>query len=130
MISPFSILIIDDEELLSRTLAMILRRSGYDVDCSLTGKDALQRIISKAYDLLFVDIGLPDSRDLDLLRTLHDFLPKAKKYILSGSISASEATKAIHGWADGYLPKPIDPIELLSMVNGLAEEKTNHCLSG
>ncbi len=104
-----SILLIDDEENLRRTLALILKREGYDVDTAATVKEARQRLETSSYDLTFLDLKLPDANGLTLLPELRNRFPTMPVLVLTAHDKLDAAIEAVRNGARDYLLKPIDP---------------------
>ena len=71
MNSSGHILIIDDEASLRQTLARILQRAGFEVTTSANGKEGLALLSQHAFDLVYLDIRMPDMNGLDALKTIH-----------------------------------------------------------
>ena len=69
-----SILIIDDDENITRTFSRLLQKKGYRTDTAQNGVEAIQKAASKAYNVALIDICLPDMNGLDLLHKLADTL--------------------------------------------------------
>ena len=69
-LAPPKILIADDDETLSRTLSWVLNDNGYEVETVAGGKNLLERLLADGYDLLLLDILMPDVDGLDLLKRI------------------------------------------------------------
>ena len=69
---PIQILVVDDDEQLLALLCSFLRDSGYDVECVETGARALERIESNRFDLLVLDVNLPEMDGKEVLRFPRD----------------------------------------------------------
>ncbi len=108
-----SVLIIDDDEGITRAFARILQKHGYEADVALTGREALKKASLKSYDLALVDVRLPDMDGLELLGLLHDLDGDMVRIVVSGSqFRTSNKGKT----ADAYLLKPVAPAELLAAI--------------
>jgi DNA-binding NtrC family response regulator len=117
-----SILLIDDEENLRRTLAMILTREGFQVDTAATIMEARQRLQSSSYDLTFLDLKLPDANGLTLLPDLRSRFPSMPVLVLTAHDKLDAALEAVRQGAIDYLLKPIDPPELIKRVKEVLQE--------
>ena len=111
-----SILVIDDDKSILRTLTRILQKAGYEVDTAETGKEATARVEKCKYDLALVDVRLPDMDGTDLLINLKETLRDTVKIMITGFPSLEIGVKALDGGADAYLVKPVRPEELLMLI--------------
>lgn len=124
------ILLIDDEENLRRTLALILAREGYEVGCAATVKEARQLLETCAYDLTFLDLKLPDADGLTLLPELRSRFPDMPVLVLTAHDKLDAAIEAVRQGARDFLLKPIDPPLIIKRVkDALTEHKNPHPLS-
>ena len=117
-----SVLIIDDDETIRKTLTRTLTKEGFDVDTAPNGKQALEKSQLKHYDLALVDIRLPDMEGTKLLKMLREKTPKIKEIIITGYPSIENAVKAIDEGADAYVIKPLNPSDLLAKIRQKMEE--------
>ena len=111
-----SILVVDDDKSILRTLTRILQKAGYDVDTAETGKEALERAEKRCYDLALVYVRLPDMDGTDLLADMRDTMRDTVKIMITGFPSLETGVKALDGGADAYLVKPVRPEELLMLI--------------
>ncbi len=111
-----SVLIIDDDETIRKTLTRTLNREGFSVDAAPNGKQALEKSQLKHYDLALVDIRLPDMEGTKLLKMLREKNPEIKEIIITGYPSIENAVKAIDYGAVAYLVKPLNPPDLLAKI--------------
>jgi len=123
MSSKTSILLIDDEENLRRTLAMILKREGYEVETAATVKEARQRLETSSYNLTFLDLKLPDANGLTLLPELRSRYPNMPVLILTAHDKLDAAVEAVRRGARDYLLKPIDPPLIIQRVKEVLADK-------
>jgi two-component system response regulator HydG len=65
------ILIVDDETSLRQTLARILQRAGFEVTTAAAGNEALALLTQQSFDLIYLDIRMPDISGLEVLKTIH-----------------------------------------------------------
>lgn len=121
MASQFHILIVDDETFLVKTLTMILRDAGYQVSGAKTGGEALQLLSEMQYDLILLDLVLPDINGLDLLSRISTPYPAIPVLVLTANASLDSTVEALRRGASDYLLKPIPPGELLSKVKDIAD---------
>jgi DNA-binding response OmpR family regulator len=123
---PGSILIVDDEQNLRHTLAFILKRAGYFVTTAENAEETLNTLQTGTFDLMILDIKMPDVDGLTLLKVIRQNHPKLPVFILTGYGSLDSAIQALHLEARDYLLKPIDPAQLLERIQKiLLEEQSN-----
>lgn len=111
-----SILIVDDDKSLLKSLSEILQTEGYSVDTAETGTEAMEKSKSHPYDVALLDIKLPDMEGTELLRTINEQLPQTIRIIITGYPSTENAVKALNLKADAYIVKPVNPGELLKTI--------------
>jgi len=112
------IIVIDDDESVVKTIAMILRLRGYAVDTAGTGKEAVAKSKLNSYNLALIDFRLPDVEGTDLLTTMRETTPPMVKIMLTGYPSSENRAKALERHADGFLVKPVRIDDLLKTVAG------------
>jgi len=122
-IIPESILVVDDDSEVRKTLSSILRNEGYSVETVENGKQAIKASERFPFDLALIDIKLPDLEGTDLLNKLKDKQPNMVKIIITGFPSLENAIKAINEGADGYVLKPFDVPKLLEAIRKHLDEK-------
>lgn len=110
------ILAVDDDKALLSSLVPILQSEGYLVDTASTGREAIAKIMERAYDLMLVDIELPDMEGTDLLQRLPIDSADTVKIILTGHPNMDKVVTALFRGADAYIMKPVSPDELLKIV--------------
>jgi DNA-binding response OmpR family regulator len=114
--SKKSILVVDDDKSILRTLTRILQKAGYDVDAAETGKEAMEKAENRCYDLALIDVRLPDMDGTELLVVSKETLQDTIKIMITGFPSLETGVKALDGGADAYLVKPVRPEELLVLI--------------
>lgn len=117
-----SILIIDDEPNLRRSLGLILQRAGYTVTTASNATEAIHLLRAGAYDLTFLDIKLPDRNGIQLLPELRTLYPEMPVLILTAHATLDSAIGAVRLGAKDYLLKPIDPENILNRVESILNE--------
>ncbi len=123
MSSVSTIMIIDDEPSLCRTLALILQQAGYSVTAAGNAQEAYRCLKAGAYDLVFLDLQMPDVNGLDLLPDIHRLYPETPVLILTANATLESAIEAVRQGARDYLLKPIDPKHILSRVQQVLAEQ-------
>ena len=118
-----SILIIDDDVNLRRSLALILNKAGYSVTSAANGQEALQYLQAGAYDLSFLDLKMPDANGIDILPQIRSIYPDMPVLILTAHATLESAIEAVRKGARDYLIKPIDPPLILTRVEEIMIEQ-------
>jgi two-component system catabolic regulation response regulator CreB len=115
------LLLLEDDPAIARTVAYALQRDGLAVTHSLLVHDARQQLASQRFDLLVLDVGLPDGSGLDLLRELRNAAATAALPVLMLSAHGEEIDRVLglELGADDYLAKPFSPRELAARVKAL-----------
>jgi CheY-like chemotaxis protein len=106
------ILVVDDEVVVVNSIRKTLLRKGYVVDEAFTGGSALARIFAQRYDLVILDMRMPDLNGLDLLPKIKKHRPDLPVVMVTGYASIDTAVEAIRRGASEYLAKPFSPDEL------------------
>ncbi len=123
MNEPVSILIVDDEENLRRTLAMILKREGYAVTTAANVQEARACLQNSSFCLAFLDLKLPDANGLTLLPEMCKRFPNMPVLILTAHDKLEVAQEAVRSGARAFLLKPVDPPVLLARLKEILSEK-------
>ena len=113
------LLIVEDDELLQRGIAMALTSGGYACDCAGTAAQAHSLLLSSQYSMVILDLGLPDQDGTVLLRQWrrqHITLPVL---ILTARDALEDRVDGLDAGADDYLIKPFALAELLARVRAL-----------
>jgi two-component system KDP operon response regulator KdpE len=110
-----SILLVDDETALLRTLSMNLRARGYDVLTSENGEDALATVRQDSPDVVILDLGLPDISGVEVLRQLRGW-SAVPVIVLSARHGSDDKVEALDVGADDYVTKPFGIDELLARL--------------
>jgi DNA-binding NtrC family response regulator len=110
------ILVIDDDENIRKVLEVILRDQGYGVDTASTGSEAVKKTQKNHYDLMLIDIRLPDMEGTELLTKVRDTTPKIRKVMVTGYPTLQNAVAAVNKGADAYVMKPFDVEKMLDTI--------------
>ncbi|RWZ78635.1 MAG: response regulator [Candidatus Microsaccharimonas sossegonensis] len=116
-----TILMVEDDRFIGEMYVRSLKKSGYTVDWMVDGNDGLIAARNKTYDLILLDVMLPERRGSDILEALRggteDLIPHSKVIILTNFEQDDESRMAMEKKADGYLIKAeITPSKLLSVI--------------
>ena len=97
-----TVLVVDDDKSILRTFTRILQRAGYQTETAGNGKEALEKIQTRNYDIALVDIILGDSSGLDLLPKIEENSPKTVKIMITGVDTTEKRDEACKNGADAY----------------------------
>lgn len=109
-----SILIVDDDQVLRERLAQAFRDRGYEVRDAASYAEAFELAKSDPPELAVVDLRMPDTSGLQLVRDLKQLDPATRVVVLTGYGSIATAVTAMRLGATYYLPKPADADDILS----------------
>lgn len=118
-----SILVVDDDANVRKMLSSILSDEGYIVEAVENGRQAIKACEKEYFDLALIDIELPDMKGTELLLELKRKQPKMIKIIITGAPTLENAIKAVNKGATGYVLKPFNVEELLSIIRKLLDER-------
>ncbi len=121
--TPFHILIVDDEEAIRESLAAWLIKEGYQVDTAASGKHAMEKLRKDFFDLALVDIKMPGMDGIELLSLIRDKYPEILVVIITAYGSIETAVDAMKQGASDYLVKPFDPEHLILLITKLSKQK-------
>ncbi|HEY1238912.1 MAG TPA: response regulator transcription factor [Bryobacteraceae bacterium] len=113
------ILVVEDEKRIADFLSRGLQGAGYAVDIAPTGSQALDCIHATDYDLVVLDLMLPDMDGLQVLQKVRNRQPGPPMLILSARGGLDDRVKGLEQGADDYLVKPFAFVELLARVRAL-----------
>ena len=111
------ILVVDDDDMLRELMVTILENEGYMLDVAKSGYEAELKLKNKIFNLVILDIRLPDTNGIDLLAKINQSAPRMKKIVLTGYPDADTAIKSVNENADAYLVKPFEPEKLLEIIS-------------
>lgn len=118
-----TILIVEDDRFIGEMYVRSLKKAGYEVDWMIDGNDGLIAARNKKYDLILLDVMLPERRGTEILEALRgteDLIPNTKVIVLTNFEQDDESRMAMEARADAYLIKAeITPNKLLSVIKQL-----------
>ena len=126
------VLVVEDEEDLAHALAEGIRRDGYAVDVALTGRDAMEKMAISPYDIVCLDLNLPDMDGREVCRRLHcghrqiDGTDQPRVLMLTARDSLEDRVAGLDDGADDYLVKPFALPELLARLRALGRRRSRH----
>src|SRR5450432_3156481 len=111
-----TVLIIDDEAEIRESLQTLLEMEGYQVETAASAQQGLICIGEHAFDLVLLDLALPDRNGLDLLSELRDHDPQLPVIMITAYGTVENAVRAIQSGAVNFIQKPWDNEKLLADV--------------
>jgi sulfhydrogenase subunit beta (sulfur reductase) len=112
MVSEANVLVIDDEQTVCDSCTRILSQEGYRVRTALNGREGLEQIEGGHVDLAIVDLRMPETDGIAVLKKLRERRPETNVIVITGYASVASAVEAMKLGAVDYLPKPFTPDEL------------------
>lgn len=114
-----NILSVEDEPQLARHIARALTRSGHLVDSAENGPDALEKALSRGYDLVVLDVNLPGCDGFEILRRIRAADVPSRVLMLTARADVMDRVHGLRSGADDYVSKPFSMDELLARVEVL-----------
>jgi DNA-binding response OmpR family regulator len=118
------VLVVEDFEVLARSIGTGLRREGMAVDVVLDGSEALSRLASTRYDVVVLDRDLPGVHGDDICRSIVADESGSRVLMLTASSTLRDRVEGLGLGADDYLAKPFEFSELVARVRALARRST------
>ena len=113
------ILIIEDEKLLADSIRRLLERKGFEVECVYDGKAGKQYAELGIYDLLILDVMMPEMDGFQVAREVRKSRCSTPILMLTAKSDLEDRIAGLNAGADYYLTKPFDTRELLACINAL-----------
>ena len=117
-----TVLVIDDEKNIRRTLRMVLEGEGYEVDEAESAEVGLERV-GFGPDLVILDVRLPRMSGLEALTRIRETSPQLPVLMISGHASVAEAVQAVQSGATDFFEKPLDRDRVLVRVKNALEKR-------
>jgi DNA-binding response OmpR family regulator len=118
------VLVVEDFEVLARSIGTGLRREGMAVDVVLNGTDALAHLASTRYDVVVLDRDLPGTHGDEICRQITAQRSDSRVLMLTAASTVKDRVDGLGLGADDYLPKPFDFSELVARVRALGRRST------
>lgn len=116
------ILVVDDEPRIARFVSRALKAAGYCVDAASDGETGLQMALGGGYELVLLDLLLPNMNGGTVLKELMKKRPEQEVMILSAVSGVTPRVRCLEAGAADYLPKPFELAELLARVHARTRE--------
>jgi two-component system cell cycle response regulator CtrA len=123
------VLLVEDDTAVAKSITLMLRSEGYVCDSTDLGEDGLEIGKLYDYDLIILDLMLPDMDGFDVLRRLRNANVQTPIMILSGLSEAEDKIKGLDSGADDYLTKPFDKAELVARIQSVVRRSKGHAQS-
>lgn len=124
MIQEPNILIVDDEPNILKTLSEALVGAGYKIRTAQDGKTAIRAVSRTRYNLVILDIALPDIDGMEVLRKIKKISPEVEVVIITGHATVENSVNALNEGAYAYILKPFNPAEVKTIIRkAIAEQK-------
>lgn len=120
---PIHVLVIDDEQVICEGCRLALKDKGHSADICQTGLTGITAILEGVYDVILLDMKLPDMDGMDILRRVKKEKPGEYIVVMTGYSTVKNAVEAMKLGAFDYLAKPFSDDELIMAVERAAEKK-------
>jgi two-component system, NtrC family, response regulator AtoC len=121
MPNPLRLAVVDDEPIVRRRLTQLLGRR-YSVETFALGAPLLERLRQDPFDIVLLDVRLPDMSGLEVLPQVRELCPQCEVIIITGFASLDDAVQAVKQGAFYYLAKPFTPQQVELIVERAAEK--------
>ncbi|GAA5908410.1 hypothetical protein JCM6882_007929 [Rhodosporidiobolus microsporus] len=126
--NPLSILCAEDNPINVKVITHLLKRMGYLTDIAEDGAIAVEKAQKKRYDLILMDLNMPNMGGLEATRKIHEIMPDPTQrpsiVCLTANAMAEDKIRCIEAGADGYVSKPILVPELVNALNEAGARRT------
>ena len=123
------VLLVEDDPTTQQSIQMMLESENMIVDATDLGEDGLEIGKLYDYDIILLDIMLPDMDGFEVLRRLRDSRVKTPILILSGLTQSESKVKGLKTGADDYMTNPFDKAELLARIQAIVRRSAGHAQS-
>ncbi len=117
------VLVVDDEPIVCKSCEKVLAPEGYSVSTTQSGRDGIQKGYSGVFDVVIVDLKMPDVDGMEVLASIKEKQPDVEVIVITGYSTVSTAVEAMKLGAIDYLPKPFTPDELCVVVSKAFEKR-------
>lgn len=117
------ILIVEDDSFILTFTSKVLKSQGYLVTTAMTGKDALAKVQTSNYNLVLLDIGLPDITGTDILKKIREINQDIIVIMMTGNPQLDSSIDSVNYGADGYLIKPVNDTDLVDIVEEKVKQR-------
>lgn len=118
-----NVLVVDDEEVVRRGYARTLSGADCEVATAWNGKEALDALEHRPYDVVLLDLRMPEIDGMAVLRTIREKWPDSEVVVITGYPSLETAKEAMSLGACDYLAKPVAPQDVIHATRGALDRK-------
>ena len=123
MPTPYQVLLVEDDKLIAKSLQMSLPYKGFEVTVCVSFRQGLEFFHGGAFDLILLDVNLPDGNGMDLCREMRKSNDVIPILMLTAMVEEESAVRGLEEGADDYIRKPYGVQELAARMNRLLERK-------
>jgi DNA-binding NtrC family response regulator len=116
------VLVVDDEDTLRTVLSQELKGEGYDVETAADGQLAIDTLKEKQFDLVLLDIKMPNVSGFEVLKYIKQDHPSLKVIMLTGFADLKNAIESKKLGAEDFVSKPYDLVDLLTTIERVLNE--------
>lgn len=117
---PMNVLVIEDDPSVRTLVKSVLEKNEYSVDIAETAESGEEHAVDNHYDIIILDLGLPDGDGFDLCKSMRDQEITTPVLILSAEKETDVKIKCLRVGADDYITKPFDTEELLARIEAVS----------
>jgi len=117
---PMNVLVIEDDPSVRTLVKSVLEKNEYSVDIAETAESGEEQAVGNHYDIIILDLGLPDGDGFDLCKSMRDQEITTPVLILSAEKETDVKIKCLRVGADDYITKPFDTEELLARIEAVS----------
>jgi two-component system, cell cycle response regulator CtrA len=123
------VLLIEDDGATAQSIELMLKSASFVVYTTDLGEDGIDLSKVYEYDIILLDLNLPDMSGFEVLRSLRASKVKTPTLILSGLADIEDKIKGLGGGADGYMTKPFHKDELVARIHSIVRRYRGHAQS-
>ena len=117
------VLLVEDEPYLANSLTKYLNNDGFNVDSVSTIRESQRSLVSEVFDIVLLDLNLPDGDGLSLLEEIRSEYPRTAVIILTARGEVEDRVKGLNLGSDDYISKPFSMLELSARINAVIRRK-------
>jgi CheY-like chemotaxis protein len=123
--TPLRILLAEDNEVNQLVMLKMLKRLGYRADIAANGIEAIQALERQTYDIVLMDVKMPEMDGLQATRTIRKLWPKGPKIIaVTAYALQGDRERCLEAGVDGYISKPVKMEELADMLRNISSQRS------